>query len=103
MSLIRICESKDFVVDYDKDRGMYRVSVFKDNHFQDEYWFDAYEEKELDSDVREKIANAVEDKMAYMCGCRNCIEKITMIIKGDVKPFKSQCKNCGLECDARIT
>lgn len=47
MSLIRICESEDFVVDYDKDRGMYRVSVFEDSHFQDEYWFDAYEEKEL--------------------------------------------------------
>lgn len=47
MSLIRICESEDFVVDYDKDRGMYRVSVFTDYHFMDEYWFDAYEEKEL--------------------------------------------------------
>ena len=28
---------------------MYRVSVFKDNHFQDEYWFDCYEERELSS------------------------------------------------------
>lgn len=47
MSLIRISESDDFVVDYDKDRGMYRVSVFNDNHFVSEYWFDCYEEKEL--------------------------------------------------------
>ena len=47
MALIRICESEDFVVDYDKDRGMYRVSVFTDYHFMDEYWFDAYEEKEV--------------------------------------------------------
>ena len=47
MNLIRICESEDFVVDYDRGRGMYRVSVFKDNHFQDEYWFDCYGEREL--------------------------------------------------------
>lgn len=47
MSLIRICESEDFVVDYDKDRGMYRVSAFTDYHFMNEYWFDAYEDKEL--------------------------------------------------------
>lgn len=47
MSLIRISESDDFVVDYDKDRWMYRVSVFNDNHFVSEYWFDCYEEKEL--------------------------------------------------------
>lgn len=44
--LIRISESEDFVVDYDREKGMYRVSTFENNHFQDEYWFDAYEEKE---------------------------------------------------------
>ena len=49
MSLIRVSESKDFIVDYDRERGMYRVSVFKDNHFKDEYWFDCYEERELSS------------------------------------------------------
>jgi hypothetical protein len=47
VNLIRVAESDDFIVDYDKSRGMYRVSVFQDYHFQDEYWFDAYEEKEL--------------------------------------------------------
>ena len=47
--LIKICISDDFEVDYDKERGMYRVSVFEDNHFCDEYWFDAYEEKEIKS------------------------------------------------------
>ena len=49
ISLIRICESEDFVVDYDRGSGMYRVSVFNDNHFQDEYWFDCYEEREFSS------------------------------------------------------
>ena len=52
---------------------------------------------------REDIANAVEEKMTYMCGCRNCIEKVKMIINDDVKPFDSQCANCELECDARST
>ena len=41
------------------------------------------------------IADSVEDKMTYMCGCQNCIKTVTQIIKGDVKPFKSQCKECG--------
>ena len=44
--LIRIAISDEWIVDYDKERGMYRVSYFQDNHFQDEFWFDAYEEKE---------------------------------------------------------
>lgn len=47
MGLIRISESDDWIVDYDRDRGMYRVSYFEDYHFVDEHWFDAYEEKEI--------------------------------------------------------
>ena len=39
MGLFRISENDNFIVDYDKDRSMYRVSVFIDNHFLDEYWF----------------------------------------------------------------
>lgn len=46
-NLIRISESDDWIVDYDKERGMYRVSYFEDCHFVDEYWFDAYEEREV--------------------------------------------------------
>jgi len=48
MSLIKVCISDDFEVDYDIERGMYRVSVFDDGHFWDEFWFDAYEEKEVE-------------------------------------------------------
>ena len=47
MDLIRICTSDDFDVDYDKERGMYRVTVFENGHFWDEFWFDCYEEREL--------------------------------------------------------
>ena len=46
MSLIRISESDDWIVDYDRGRGMYRVSYFKDDHFVDEHWFDCFEENE---------------------------------------------------------
>lgn len=53
-NLIRISESDDWIVDYDKGRGMYRVSYFQDNHFVDEYWFDAYEEKEVRSGYDKK-------------------------------------------------
>ena len=98
MSLIKICVSDDFEVDYDTDRGMYRFSLFEDGHFKNEYWFDAYEEKEINHAAREELANAIEEKMTYMCGCRNCITKVTMIIKDDVKPFESQCENCNIEC-----
>lgn len=49
------------------------------------------------------IANEVEEKMTDMCGCRNCIEKVKMIINGEVKPIENQCKYCKLECDAKST
>ena len=62
----------------------------------------AEEERHSIIDVND-IANSVEEKMMYMCGCRNCIEKVKMIIKGEVKPIENQCKYCKLECDARRT
>lgn len=36
-----------YQVDYDKDLGMYRISIFKDNHFQDEIFFDEAEKINL--------------------------------------------------------
>ena len=46
MALIKIFENDDFVVDYDKDKGRYRVSYFEDCHFKEECWFDEYKEEE---------------------------------------------------------
>ena len=46
-ALIRTSKSDNWIVDYDKERGQYRVSYFEDGHFKDEYWFDCFEEKEL--------------------------------------------------------
>ena len=59
MSWMRISESKDWIVDYDKERGMYRVSYFEDNHFVDECFFDTYGDKEVDDRV-EKIIKQFE-------------------------------------------
>lgn len=47
MNFIKISESDNAVVRYDKNRGMYVVSIFEDGHCKYEVWFDAYEEKEL--------------------------------------------------------
>jgi hypothetical protein len=44
MDVVRILDADNFVVDYDKERGMYRVSCFEDNHFKDECWFHEYYE-----------------------------------------------------------
>ena len=57
MDVIRISESDDWIVDYDRGRGMYRVSYFEYNHFRDEHWFDAYEEKELDMSFPQTIGD----------------------------------------------
>ena len=43
MAWERIQEGEDSIVEYDKERGMYRVSFFEDNHFVDDVMFDAYE------------------------------------------------------------
>lgn len=45
--IITISVSDNWVVDYDRSRGMYQVSHFEDNHFKDECWFDAYEKKKM--------------------------------------------------------
>lgn len=67
MSLIRISESDDWIVEYDRERGMYRVSYFEDGHFVDDHWFDCFEEKEpfvLDfSHMSEEEFKMMIDKM----------------------------------------
>lgn len=60
MDAVTISESDDWIVDYDRSRGMYRVSYFQDNHFVDEHWFDAFEDKEVDDRI-EKIIEKLED------------------------------------------
>ena len=50
----------------------------------------------------EELADEVEDKMTYMCGCKNCIETVKRIIKDDVKPFDMYCDSCN-RCKHRET
>lgn len=102
MGLIRISESDDWFVDYDKERGMYRVSYFEDNHFKDECWFDCYEEKELGVIFPQTIGDItfyskaelfewVENMQKEFCspptgflGCK--VDKpIKIVFEGDIK------------------
>ena len=75
MALIRILESDDWFVDYDRDRGMYRVSYFQDNHFLDECWFDAYEE--------EKKWHLLKDKSPQL----NKLVSVKIIVNGEERVY----------------
>ena len=68
MGLIRILENDDWIVDYDKKSGQYRVSYFEDNHFRDELWFDAYEEK-VEEDVVARSWSCPADCGTYCTMC----------------------------------
>lgn len=70
MSLIKISESDDWIVDYDRERDMYRVSYFQDNHFVDEHWFDAYEEKEVEVTEQNEMLIKPEELPKFMAKFR---------------------------------
>lgn len=94
-NLIRISISDDWIIDYDKERGMYRVSYFQDNHFVDEYWFDAYEDKE-----KKKFTMNIkrfEFASAWWCGhCPKCGIKISYNQDDDYRTNRKQyCWHCG--------
>ena len=107
MALIRVCYSDDWFVDYDRERGMYRVSYFQDNHFVDECWFDAYEERELSSNEAilhlywKTFIHGAAALMEYMKkNCRNGIfpSDMTDILEEFCKQFgevrKLDVKDC---------
>lgn len=53
MSLIRISESDNWIVDYETDSKTYRVSYFEDGHFVDQCRFEPYKKEEnADSEYR---------------------------------------------------
>lgn len=66
MSLIKILENDNFIIDYDKENKRYRVSYFEDNHWVDECWFAEYEDKvdnvnyNISSDLNSKVATSHE-------------------------------------------
>lgn len=99
MSLIRISESEEFFVDYDRERGMYRVSIFKDNHFTDEYWFDAYEEKECRAHGHWFLLDKCSNAGVY---CSVCHKKVYKEHYANVKPKSKFCPNCGAIMDGEF-
>ena len=84
--LIKVCVSDDFEVDYDKERGMYRVSIFKDYHFLDEFWFDAYEEKEVRDDFPKCFVGDIVWCTYYYKKPRKC--KVSMLQQKADKSWK---------------
>lgn len=80
MALIRICESDNFFVDYDTGRGMYRVSTFEPGveRIKEEYWFDAYEEKELDKSFPQTIGDITYYSKAELFAWVEHQQKINM-------------------------
>ena len=47
--VVRVYEDKDFIVDYNTSGRMYRISIFEDGHFKDEFWFNEYKEELIKS------------------------------------------------------
>lgn len=45
IDLVRVAESDNFVIEYDKVGKMYRVSFSEDEHLEHTIWFNAYEEE----------------------------------------------------------
>ena len=93
MSLIQIAESDDFVVDYDPDIGMYRVSVFKDCNFQDEFWFDAYESDALNKQIAKPPYDRGNPDWHIIC-CPSC-DRVFWNSGGYMKYEPEYCEKCG--------
>ena len=67
---VRILESDDWIIDYDKEKKKYRVSYFEDFHFCDEIWFDAYEEKEVEVTEQNEMSIKPEELPKFMAKFR---------------------------------
>ena len=96
MGRFRNAENDKFVVDYDKDRSMDRVSVFIGNHFLDEYWFS---EKTDTRDIPTPIKRI--DKYWWHGYCPRCNEYIYYDFDNgyEVGNRKHYCLKCGQLCD----
>ena len=90
-------------MDYDKEYGMYRVSYFQDNHFVDECWFDAYEEREIDTrNIPKPVIRYDNYNHEWWVGrCPNCNKIIGFDFGLGDNPEnrKCYCSKCGQLCD----
>ena len=83
MSWETITQTKDFIIDYDKERAMYRVSYFQGNHFVDDVMFDAYDPMKHG----EWIETGYESLFSKEVECSNCGKTQIGVTK--------HCPNCG--------
>ena len=91
MDVAIILDTDDWIVEYDRNRRMYRVSVFEDNHFQDECWFDAYEEKE-------QFGYWYKEEKDCIIRCSNCKERLDLRYPdGTEVQHLDYCPSCGTE------
>lgn len=106
MSLIRISESDDWIVDYDRERGMYRVSYFEDNHFVDEHWFDAYEDKETKEfpmEIKRFTEPPVREDAWWAGYCPRCGTMLGFnYVDTDRENRKQYCWHCGQLVDFEL-
>jgi hypothetical protein len=85
MNLIKVFENDDFVIDYDKENGRYRVSYFEDYHFKDECWFDEYkEEKRSLQEVIRNIEPISQERIRRALGQMETVDDIVGDIIGQI-------------------
>lgn len=93
MDAVTILNTDDWVVNYDKSRSMYRVSHFEDNHFKDECWFDAYEDKEC-----KQFSYWYKEEKGCIIRCFNCKKRLDLRYPdGTEVQYLDYCPNCGSE------
>lgn len=63
--VVNIYEDKYVAVDYNKSGKIYRVTIYEDGHFKDEFWFDEYK---ADKENRMTTLPRVIEKPCYDCG-----------------------------------
>ena len=78
---VRILESDDWIIAYDKEKKKYRVSYFEDFHFCDEIWFDAYE-GEVDDRINKIIEKLECNKVSFKNRLSRGRMKLTLDAKG---------------------
>lgn len=107
MNLLKICLSDNFEVDYDRSRGMYRVSICKNGYSQEEFWFDAYGDTEIPSKeipipVKRLLGEENDYSESWWHGyCPSCGKLLSYNFgNGCEKGLrKHYCFNCGQLCD----
>lgn len=75
MKLIRIFENDNFIIDYDKNNGVYRASIFNDGHFVDEYLFEEGKDKEVPMPIvrLKDFGSCLDSNYGWWVGkCPNC-------------------------------